>query len=68
VLLSELEGALGPLGSYELIFIDDGSSDGSLARLASLSAFRPRLRVLRHRRNAGQSAALASGIRAARAS
>jgi glycosyltransferase involved in cell wall biosynthesis len=51
---------------YEVIYVDDGSTDGSAAVLAALAAADARVRVLRHRRNAGQSAGLASGIAAAR--
>jgi glycosyltransferase involved in cell wall biosynthesis len=51
---------------YELIFVDDGSTDGSLEALRRLAAANPAIRILRHRRNAGQSAALAAGFRAAR--
>lgn len=52
--------------SYEVIYVDDGSADDSAAVLAGLAAADPRVRVLRHQRNAGQSAGLASGIAAAR--
>lgn len=63
----EIRTALAPLGlAYEVIYVDDGSRDGSLEVLRGLAASDPRLRVLRHRHNAGQSAALAAGFRAAR--
>ena len=52
---------------HELLFVDDGSTDGTPAKLASLREAMPQLRVLRHATNAGQSAALLTGIRAARA-
>lgn len=52
--------------TYELLFVDDGSTDGSLAALRALAAANPAVRILRHRENAGQSAALAAGFRAAR--
>ncbi len=64
-LLEEIEAALGGI-DYEVLFVDDGSSDGTAARLAALKAAFPRLRVLRHARNYGQSAAIASGVEAAR--
>ena len=51
---------------YELLVVDDGSRDGTPATLASLVAAHPRLRALRHDRNYGQSAALATGFAAAR--
>ena len=67
ILVGEIEGAIAPLGlRHELIFVDDGSTDGSLAALEALAGSRPALRILRHRKNAGQSAALAAGFRAAR--
>ena len=67
ILTAEIEDALAPLGlRHELIFVDDGSTDGSLAALEELARSRPTLRILRHRKNAGQSAALAAGFRAAR--
>jgi glycosyltransferase involved in cell wall biosynthesis len=58
-----LRAALGPLGrSYEVIFVDDGSIDGSFAVLEALAAADPRVKVVRLRRNFGQSAALQAGI------
>jgi glycosyltransferase involved in cell wall biosynthesis len=50
----------------EAIFIDDGSSDGTAAELVRLRAILPCLRVLVHGRNLGKSAALRTGIRAAK--
>jgi glycosyltransferase involved in cell wall biosynthesis len=51
---------LGP--SHEIVFIDDGSGDGSFAVLEELAAADPRVKVVRLRRNFGQSAALRAGI------
>lgn len=51
---------------FEIIFVDDGSTDGTFAALATLAQTDPRVRVIRFRRNAGQTAALAAGFRAAR--
>jgi dolichol-phosphate mannosyltransferase len=53
--------------SYEMIFIDDGSTDDTAAILVKLKASLPTLRVLRHSFRSGQSAAVATGVRAARA-
>lgn len=53
--------------SYEMIFVDDASRDGTLAELRALMAELPALRVLSHGRNAGQSRAVRTGVLAARA-
>jgi glycosyltransferase involved in cell wall biosynthesis len=47
---------------YEIIIVDDGSSDGTFVVLEGIAAVDPRLRVIRLRRNFGQSAALKAGI------
>lgn len=52
--------------SYEIIAVDDGSTDDSFAVLARLQAADPRLRVIRFRRNFGQTAAFAAGFEHAR--
>ena len=52
--------------SYELIIVDDGSTDDSFEILAHLQAVDPRLRVIRFRRNFGQTAAFAAGFDHAR--
>ena len=52
--------------SYEMIFVDDASRDGTLKTLMALKAAHPQLRVLAHKRNAGQSRALRTGAEAAR--
>jgi len=64
-LLDEIERALEGRFAYEVIYVDDGSSDDTLPRLAALSQNRPHLRVLRHLNGYGQSTALWTGIRAA---
>jgi glycosyltransferase involved in cell wall biosynthesis len=46
----------------EIIFVDDGSSDGTARRLAAIAATDERVRVIRFRRNFGQTAALSAGI------
>ncbi len=50
----------------EMIFVDDGSTDGTLSVLKSLKSQYPMLRVLRHHERARQSAAMWTGVRAAR--
>ncbi len=63
----EISEALAPLGrSYEIIAVDDGSQDGSLAELCALSERDPHLRVIQFRRNFGQSASFAAGFDHAR--
>ena len=51
---------------YELVLIDDGSTDESFTLLADLQAKDPRVRVIRFRRNFGQTAAFAAGFKFAR--
>ena len=66
-LYRELTAAAEKLGrSYEVIFIDDGSSDGSYPALRRLQASDPRIKVIRFRRNFGQTAALSAGFDRAR--
>ena len=66
-LLIELEQALRPLGRpFEVIGVDDKSTDDSLEVMARLQQTRPWLRVARHRVNSGESAGEATGFRFAR--
>ena len=51
---------------YEMLFVDDGSTDDSFERLAAIQAGDPRVRVIRFRRNFGQTAAFAAGFAHAR--
>lgn len=68
-LLQEIHAALqGSARSYEVLFIDDGSSDDTWRLIVALSEQDPRLRGVRHAGNAGQSAALWSGLIASRGS
>lgn len=53
--------------AFEMVFVDDASTDDTRAKLVALKARYPMLRVLGHRKNAGQSRAIRSGIYAARA-
>jgi len=58
-----LGAALAPLGlSYELLFVDDGSTDDSFAVLSEFAAHDPCVKVVRLRRNYGQTPALQAGI------
>ncbi len=59
--------ALQQLGrSYEIVFVDDGSDDGSRDVMRRLAANDPHLRLVFFRRNYGQTAAMAAGFRACR--
>lgn len=66
-LLEEVRAVLDGRFDYEVIVVDDGSTDGTAARLMALRANYPQLRVLRHAENGGQSTALLSGLLAAQA-
>src|SRR5260221_6072888 len=66
-LYRELSTTLGASGrSYEVLFIDDGSTDDTFARLEAIQAKDARVRVIRFRRNFGQTAAFAAGFANAR--
>ncbi|OYZ91035.1 MAG: hypothetical protein B7X99_16335, partial [Rhizobiales bacterium 17-65-6] len=65
-LIAEIEAALAPLAPFEIVYVDDGSTDGTAAELARLLASRPHLAVVGHRESCGQSAAARSGVRVAR--
>ncbi len=66
-LVGEITGSLAGTGwRYEVILVDDGSSDGSEAVLAGLGKRHPELRVVRFARNAGQTAAIDAGFHRAR--
>ncbi len=62
-LLDELTRALEPTGkSYEILCVDDGSSDGSFAKLRAAHERDQRVKVIRFRRNFGQTAAFTAGF------
>ena len=64
---AKLDKALKSLGrSAEIVYVDDGSSDGSLKILREIAQLDPRVRVVALRRNYGQTAAMAAGIDAAK--
>jgi len=67
-LIDEIDTALGKQWSYEIIYVNDGSSDATGERLLELMKTRSNLRQIRHEKSAGQSAAVRSGVRAARGS
>ena len=66
-LAAEVRAALTGVCTYELIFIDDGSSDTSMAEMKQARDADPHVRLLRHLKRAGKSAGLVTGFFAARA-
>jgi dolichol-phosphate mannosyltransferase len=67
LLAGEVRAALTGVCHYELIFIDDGSSDSSAAELKQVQSTDANVRLLRHVKRSGKSAALVTGFFAARA-
>lgn len=66
-LVNRVEASLEQISrNWELILVDDGSSDGSYDKIRELKTTRPWLRALKFSQNNGQTAAMAAGIRAAR--
>ena len=65
-LVAEIEAACAKLAPFEVIYVDDGSTDATPAALEAARQGRPWLRVLRHAGSGGQSAAVRSGVTAAR--
>ncbi len=66
-LIAEITAALAGHEPFEIVYVNDGSSDGTDAELKRLMALNPHLRRVRHRQSCGQSAAVRSGVLAARA-
>src|SRR5665648_272251 len=66
-LVAEIDAALGAAGlAFEVVFVDDGSTDGSFAAMERLAAARDDVRVVKLRRNCGKAAALAHGFETVR--
>jgi dolichol-phosphate mannosyltransferase len=65
-LLAEIAAALDGRWAFEVVYVDDGSSDGTAAELKRLKAQYPWLRAVHHKQSCGQSAAVRSGVAAAR--
>ena len=65
-LIQEITVALDGRWAYEIIYVNDGSTDATAARLAAVMKQRRNLRQLQHAVSTGQSAAVRSGVRAAR--
>ena len=65
-LIREIVAAVSTLADYEIVYVDDGSTDATLAELKRLAAELPQLRIVRHQASCGQSTAITSGTLAAR--
>jgi dolichol-phosphate mannosyltransferase len=65
-LVYEIHQALSALDAYEMIYVDDGSTDHTGMKLQQLMSKYPALRVLKHQQGCGQSRAIHSGVMAAR--
>jgi dolichol-phosphate mannosyltransferase len=65
-LVTEIAAALDGRWAYEIIYVNDGSTDATAERIAAVMEQRSNLRQLRHEKSSGQSAAVRSGVRAAR--
>jgi dolichol-phosphate mannosyltransferase len=67
-LIKEIAAALDGRWDYEIVYVDDGSTDATAQRLATIMARRKNVRQIRHEKSSGQSAAVRTGVRAARGS
>jgi dolichol-phosphate mannosyltransferase len=65
-LIDEIAAALDGRWDYEIVYVDDGSADATAQSLATIMARRKNVRQIRHERSSGQSAAVRTGVRAAR--
>jgi dolichol-phosphate mannosyltransferase len=66
-LVAEIRAALDGRLDYEIIYVDDGSSDDTASVIRGLARDFPRLKLVRHARSCGQSTAVRTGVKAARA-
>ena len=65
-LVAEITAALDSSGAdYEIVYVDDGSTDATAAEIAQLRAANAWLRLVRHAKSCGQSAAIRTGVKAA---
>jgi dolichol-phosphate mannosyltransferase len=66
-LIGEIRATLDQLLNYEIIYVDDGSTDNTYGELLTAARECKNLRIVRHRNNCGQSTALCTAVKAARA-
>jgi len=62
LLCNEILEAMAPVAPFEVVWVDDGSSDDTAQILQTIAARDPRVRVLRHDRRCGQSQAVRTGV------
>ena len=65
-LVAEIVAALDGVARYEIVYVDDGSRDTTAAEVERLRVMLPQLGLVRHGASCGQSAAIRSGVKAAR--
>lgn len=65
-LISEINAALQSVIQHEIVYVDDGSTDATYAKLRSLQSQYSQLRVVRHAKSCGQSTAVRTGVKFAR--
>ena len=66
-LVAEIRRALDGRIEYEIVYVDDGSTDATAAEIRGLAREFPQLRLIRHRASCGQSMAVLTGVKTARA-
>lgn len=66
-LIEQISAALDGVAEYEIVYVNDGSTDDTAAKLIEMASEQPRLSVYRHETACGQSAAVATGVKHARA-
>ena len=64
-LIGEIQAALDGVVDYEIIYVNDGSTDSTPQKLAEIRKSCPHLRVMRHAQSCGQSTAVRTGVKAA---